>query len=74
MWNEMLEKVKEYINENHKRPSHHDKNKEIKQIGNWLQLQQTNYKKEQQIMKNKEIRKRWEEFVKEYNEYFKRKN
>jgi hypothetical protein len=71
IWNEKLEKVIQYINENHKKPSTIDKNKEIKQMANWIGTQQKNYDKEQQIMENKEIRKRWEQFVEEYNGYFK---
>ena len=62
-WYNNLEKVKKYINENNKRPSEKDKNKEIKQMGNWILHQQINYKKKEQIMRNQEIYDKWTEFI-----------
>ena len=59
LWYNMFKQVKEYINENHKRPSKDDKNKEIKQMGQWISKQQTNYKKKNQIMKQQEIYDEW---------------
>ena len=72
LWYNILEQVKEYINENHKRPSTHDKNKEIKQMGTWIQCQQNNYKNKNQIMKQKEIYDKWTKFINDdkYKEYF----
>ena len=71
-WNSNLEKVKEYIDSNNKRPSSTDKNNEIKSLGSWIIVQLTNYKKKSRIMKNEEIRKKWEEFIHDpkYIEYF----
>ena len=69
-WILKLELVKKYIDENHKLPSTHDKNKEIKFLGGWLSRQQKNYKKKEQIMKNQEIYNIWTEFITEYQEYF----
>lgn len=71
IWIEILKKVKEYIDENHKKPSHIDKNTTIKSFGNWLSKQQYNYSLNVKIMKNKEIRNRWKEFLVEYDNYFK---
>jgi predicted phage gp36 major capsid-like protein len=68
IWKDNLDKLKQYINENNIRPSYSSNNNEIKRLGNWIQTQQTNYKKDTM---NDEIRKLWEEFIKEYNEYFK---
>jgi hypothetical protein len=70
LWYNMFEKVKEYINENHKRPNSNDKNNEIKQMGKWIQSQQQNYKKKKNIMKQKEIYDEWTKFMEEYGEYF----
>jgi hypothetical protein len=70
IWYNMLDKVKEYINTNHKRPSCHDTDKEIKQMGKWIVYQQNNYKKKEQIMKEKEIYDEWTKFIEEYKEYF----
>jgi hypothetical protein len=66
MWKSKLIQVKNYINENNKLPSTHDKNNEIKQLSSWLNTQRQNYKKEINIMKNKTIKNLYEEFIKEY--------
>ena len=70
LWKAKLVQVKEYINKNKKRPSNKDKNNEIKRLGEWLSGQQKNYKKECHIMKDDIIKKQYEEFMKEYEEYF----
>ena len=70
IWYDTLNKVKEYIDENSKRPSNSDKNKEIKQLASWISNQQKNYKKKEQIMKNEEIFNEWTQFMNEYEEYF----
>ena len=44
-----LEKVKKYINNNNKRPSSENQDKEIKTLGTWLSNQQNNYKTKCQI-------------------------
>jgi superfamily II DNA or RNA helicase len=69
-WIERLEEVKTYIDKYGIRPSTTDKNKEVKQLGVWLSGQQTNYKKNKNIMKKPEIKTKWEEFIKEYQKYF----
>jgi superfamily II DNA or RNA helicase len=71
VWEQKLEKCKKYIDENHKYPSTIDKNSEIKKIGIWICTQKTNYSKVTKIMKNKEIRKEWEKFMSDYEEYLK---
>jgi hypothetical protein len=74
IWYENLTKLEQYILENNKTPSSIDKNKEIKQLGIWLYNQNTNYNKEQQIMKEVEIRKLWGDFIAKYSEHFKSNN
>ena len=69
IWKHKLDKVKEYIDENGKRPSGSDKNNNIKTIGRWIETQNTNYPNKN-LMKNYYIREKWEEFLKEYSEYF----
>jgi superfamily II DNA or RNA helicase len=69
-WNNTLDKVIKYINVNKKRPSNEDKNKEIKKLARWIGTQQNNYKKNKEIMKNLEIKNKWEEFIENYKEYF----
>jgi len=70
-WIDTLKQVKEYIDENKKKPSQYNKNKNIKMLINWMQHQQKNYRKNMDIMKNKEIRAQWKEFIEEYSKYFK---
>jgi hypothetical protein len=71
-WLDKLEKVKKYIDDNKKRPSSESKNNMIKQLGYWISNQQKNYVKEQCIMKDKNIRTKWKEFIDDdkYSKYF----
>jgi superfamily II DNA or RNA helicase len=71
-WYEKLEKVKEFMDENGRRPSHKPKNPEEKVLYKWLVHQITNYNKKQNIMKNPEIYDIWTEFINnyKYKEYF----
>jgi len=62
-WNEKLQKVITYIDDNKKRPSKHDKNKENKGLGNWVSDQIKNYKKKTCIMSNNEIYNKWTEII-----------
>ena len=50
IWDDILETVCNYIDENKKRPSRGSKDKEIKHLGEWLSHQTTNYKKKTKIM------------------------
>jgi len=70
IWEKRLKEVKIYIDKYKKRPSCCDKKQNIKKLGCWINIQQTNYKNKSQIMENKEIREKWEKFIKEYKEYF----
>jgi superfamily II DNA or RNA helicase len=65
IWNDNLNKVKSYIDENNKRP-------DDKYLNLWLRHQITNYKNNEQIMKNKNIKKIWDEFINanKYKIYF----
>lgn len=70
LWNNMLDKVKNYIVKEGKRPSNSDKNNDIRQMARWIGASQTNYAKKKEIMKNEDIRRKWEEFVKDNREHF----
>jgi superfamily II DNA or RNA helicase len=69
-WIDKLKMVSDYIDKNLKRPSTKDKNKDIKQIGKWLQYQQSKYKNNEQNMKDENIRKLYEKFIEKYKVYF----
>jgi superfamily II DNA/RNA helicase len=70
IWNNNLEKVIKYINENHKLPSSSSKNKEIKYLVKWLIWQKNNYKNKIKIMKNDIIYNKFKIFLENYKEYF----
>jgi len=73
VWNMKLEEVKKYIDDNNKKPSSgKDSNDKIKQLGNWIGHQLTNYKNKSQIMTNEEIYKKWTEFINDpkYSKHF----
>lgn len=44
IWNELLNDLKKYINENDKLPSSTDKDKQIKILNSWIANQKINYK------------------------------
>ena len=72
IWINKLEWVKKYIDENKKKPSKHDKNKEVKIHGYWISHQVVNYKKKNKSMSDENIRKLWEDFINDdkYKKYF----
>jgi hypothetical protein len=70
IWMKRLEDVKQYINENGKRPCVTYKDIKIRKLGKWLSHQKTNYKKNQDIMKNNIIKKLWYDFTTKYKQYF----
>jgi superfamily II DNA/RNA helicase len=72
MWFNTLELLKSYIDKNKKRPSTHDKDKEIKSLGVWVGTQQKNYKTKEQIMKDDMIYNTWTNFINysKYKEHF----
>ena len=65
-WKANLNKLENYIIENEKLPSSHDKDKDITKLSRWL-----SYQKNECIMKNKDNRKQLEEFINKYNDLFK---
>ena len=70
LWYETFYKVKEYIVKNKKRPSQHDKDKNISSLGSWISFQISKYSINKGIMKEQKIRKEWEKFIPEYKVYF----
>ena len=67
-----LNKIKTYIDETNKRPSSNNKNKYIKNMGNWLGDQLKHYKKNKKNMTNLLIKQKFEEFINndKYKIYF----
>ena len=67
-----LNKVKEYIDTNKKRPSSSSKNKGIKSMGMWIGTSKKNYSKKEKNMKDETIYKLWTDFINDtkYKDYF----
>ena len=55
------------IDKNDERPSTLDKEKDIKQLGIWINHQITNYKSKKDIMVNELIHDKWTDFINEDN-------
>jgi len=70
IWNNKYDELVEYIKEYKKLPSACSKNKKIKRMGGWISLQNNNYKKKTQIMKNEEIYDKWTELKETYKQLF----
>ena len=70
VWNDKMNKIVFYIKNNNKKPSRNSKDNNIKSLGQWLHVQDTNYKKNTNIMKNDIIKKKYEQFIEEHREYF----
>ena len=75
-WLSMFNKVKEYIDNNKKKPSRQDDNNEVKKLNNWIFKQQTNYNCKRFLMCKKEIYNLWHDFINNsiYNKYFNNKS
>lgn len=67
-WNEKLDELKIFINENKRKPS--NKNGNEKQLLKWLYHQTENYKTNKNSMKEPEIYTQWSQFLEEYKQYF----
>ena len=72
-WKEKLQSIKDYINNNNKRPSNKDKDEKTKKLGQWLSNQVQNANKRKHIMKDDNIYKEWMNFIndEQYKKYFK---
>ena len=69
-WFVKLNQVKLYMNEYKKRPFERSKDSYIKNIGIWLTTQQHSYKNNIECMKKSNIKNNYEDFLREYQEYF----
>jgi superfamily II DNA or RNA helicase len=69
-WDIKLQELELYIKQHNKRPSTSDKNKNIKTLANWVNTQKTKYKQRLEIMKNADVRKKWEDFIEKHKTHF----
>jgi spore coat protein CotH len=69
-WFKTLQAVEHFIEINNKLPTHGSKDQEVKSLGEWLSHQKKNYKKQQKIMKQPEIRETFENFMLKYPHLF----
>ena len=68
LWTIKLDELKSFIDLNKRRPL--EKKKIEKVLTSWLSTQIKNRKTEKQIMLNEDIRNVWDNFIKDYNQYF----
>lgn len=73
-WLEMLERTKQFIDVNKKRPVHDSKDNDEKELGYWTDYQVRIHNNKSGIMKNKKICENWNIFLNQYNIYFKSDN
>lgn len=69
-WFEIFMRLKIYIDEKKKKPMSTNNDVHSKQLGRWIEHQQSNHRRRTQIMKNKKIYNIWTQFIKDYCEYF----
>jgi hypothetical protein len=71
-WYQKFSEVKKYIDDNNKRPSKNDKDKNIKILGTWIQTQQESRRIKTSLMSNSIIYNKWTEFINDskYKKYF----
>jgi hypothetical protein len=69
-WISALNDLKKYLDTNKSRPSASSNDEYICYLGRWINTQQNNYNKNENIMKNINIKKLWEEFNNNYKIYF----
>jgi superfamily II DNA or RNA helicase len=70
-WDEKLEMVQNYIDNNNKLPCILDKSAAIKTLGLWVFGQKQNYKYNLGIFKKQDIVQKWEAFVEKHHELLK---
>ena len=69
-WINKLNNLKNYIDNENKKPNKESKNKDIKILGIWLAAQKSNYKEKiGTVSNNLEIKNIYEKFLKDYEKY-----
>jgi superfamily II DNA or RNA helicase len=71
-WSSKLNSVKQYIDENKKRPSHYDKNENVRRLSTWITHQQHDCAAKKDWMVINGTYDKWTQFVNsdKYSEYF----
>jgi len=68
-WEQKLIQLKEFIDTHKRTPGTLSKNPVEKQLGYWLSVQKTNYKKKINIMKKIKFYNEWTQFITNYSKY-----
>ena len=71
LWYDNLKNLEEFIIKNEKMPTESSKDKNISNLCKWLYHQKINYKNNEGIIIDEEIKIKWEEFTEKYKELFK---
>jgi len=73
IWEEFLEKTKQFVLTHHKKPSQRSADENEKNLGIWVRIQVDKYTRKKNYMsEGRYIRKKWEEFItnESFNTYF----
>eukprot|EP00965_Chrysotila_dentata_P092262 3045569-Pleurochrysis_carterae.AAC.1 len=72
VWRHMLQKLQKFIEKQggEQRPSRNSQDIDERRLGNWIQTQERNYKKNAGTMENVAIRAEWENFVETHPTFF----
>ena len=68
LWTNNLDELKSFIDLNERRPIYNKGTEKV--LGAWLGNQLRNRKVEKNIMFNEDIRRLWDSFIKDYQQYF----
>jgi superfamily II DNA or RNA helicase len=71
VWNETLEKLKDFVNTNKMLPNTNSKKNCERRLGNWIQTQQKKYINKTFCMTQSETHMKWSQFLEDYKDYFK---
>lgn len=69
-WYETFQRLKNYIDTNHKKPSYYSPDYEVKKLNYWMNNQQHNYHNKIKNMKSNSIYNIWDQFIRDYDSYF----
>ncbi len=70
IWQNHMEKIENFIMKYSRLPTSSDKSKENQNLGRWLNTQKINYKLQQNIMLNQDIKILWESFIDKHRNLF----
>jgi superfamily II DNA or RNA helicase len=71
IWNNKLDELINFIEKYNRKPLKSSNSKKEFKLVNWISSQKNKYKKKIKIMKNDQIRDKWDKFTEKYKQHFK---